>query len=149
VARRRAVSKLPPPPPPPDIAADALVDMLARRKRGRPKGSRNRATVQREQALAAAMGAVEFGEPADSIALLRAVMRSPAVPLMERVACAKILAQFDAPRLAPAPPPKPHTGTLAERLDEAFKRMGMAPREDEPTDEQRAENERWLAELLR
>lgn len=95
------------------------------------------------------MGTVEFGEAADSIALLRAVMRSPAVPLAERVACARILAQFDAPRFAPTPPPKPQTGSLAERLNDALRRTGRAPHEDEPTDEQRAESERWLAELLR
>lgn len=77
----------------------------------------------------AAMEAVSFEGIGDSIKLLREVMKSPGVPLSERLACAKILAQFDQPRLAPLPPPPtPKTDlSLSAALQQAFERTGRRP----------------------
>lgn len=136
---------VPPPPPPPPPS-----DPPQRRGRGRPKGSRNRATVQREQALLAAMEAVSFEGIGDSIKLLREVMKSPGVPLTERLACAKILAQFDQPRLAPLPPPPaPKTDlSLSAALQQAFERTGRRPMTSpfpaRLTDDDRRELDRML-----
>ena len=137
---------LPPPPPPPPPPSDPP----QKRGRGRPRGSRNKLTIQREQALAAAMGAVQFDGIGDSIRLLREVMAHPGVPLTERLACAKILAQYDQPRLAPLPPPPaPKTdATLAQKLEEAFRRTGRRPFTDAAsaplTDDDRRELDRML-----
>ncbi|WP_230164884.1 hypothetical protein [Roseomonas sp. CECT 9278] len=129
----------PPFTPPPPIPG--------RRGPGRPRGSKNRTTVAREQALAAAMGAVEFGEVSDSLALLRAVMRSPAVPLAERLRCALALAPFDAPKVAPQQPTKEPDANLAQRLNDAFRRCGRGGASAAPaglTAEQQAELEALL-----
>jgi hypothetical protein len=114
------------PDAPPD-APPVLVALPERRKPGRPKGAKSKTTLAREAALRAAMGAVEFGNVADSLDLLRAVMRSPAVPLQERLRCALALAPFDAPRVAPVAPPKEADPGLALRLEEAFRRTGRGP----------------------
>ena len=108
---------LPPPPPP----------IPEKRKPGRPRGSRNKASILRDQSLLAAMGAVAFGDVEDSLDLLRAVMRSPSVPLQDRLRCAFALAPFDAPKVAPVPPPPAPNATLAQRLEEAFRRTGRGP----------------------
>jgi len=88
------------------------------------------------------MGQIEFAEVADSIALLRAVMKSPAVPLQERLRCALALAPFDAPKVAPVAPPKDVDVTLAQRLEDAFRRTGRGGTPPAPpglTAEQNAE----------
>lgn len=135
-----------PPDAPPD-APPVIVALPEKRKPGRPKGSKSAHVKAREAALAAAMGAVEFGNVADSLDLLRAVMRSPAVPLQERLRCALALAPFDAPKVAPVSPPPPPNATLAQRLEEAMRRTGRGWPESAPselTPEQRAELEAML-----
>lgn len=133
---------------PPD-APPVLVAMPAeRRKPGRPKGARSKHVIAREAALAAAMGQVEFAEVADSIALLRAVMKSPAVSLQERLRCALALAPFDAPKVAPVAAPKEADVTLAQRLEEAFRRTGRGGTPAAPanlTPEQQAELQAMLS----
>lgn len=136
------------PDAPPD-APPVLVALPAeRRKPGRPRGSRNAASIARDKALAAAMGQVEFAEVADSIALLRAVMKSPAVPLQERLRCALALAPFDAPKIATAPAQREVDVTLAQRLEEAFRRTGRGGAPAAPaglTPEQQAELQAMLS----
>lgn len=134
------------PDAPPD-APPVIVALPEKRKPGRPKGSKSRHVREREAALAAAMGAVEFGNVADSLDLLRAVMRSPAVPLQERMRAALALASFDAAKLAPVPPPPPPNPSLAQRLAEAFARTGRGPASSAPTSltpEEQAELEAML-----
>jgi hypothetical protein len=115
-----AMAVLPPPEPgaPPLVAA-----VPVKRKPGRPKGSKSRSTLEREAALAAAMGAAKFDGIADAISLLRAVVKSPAVPLQDRLKAALALAPFEVPRPSPAPPPR-DVGPLAKRLREAYLRTG-------------------------
>lgn len=114
------------PDAPPDTPP-VLVALAERRKPGRPKGSRSKHILAREAALAAAMGQAAFGDVGDSLDMLRRVMRSPAVPLQDRLRCALALAPFDAPKVAPIPPPKDADPTLAQRLENAFRRTGRGP----------------------
>lgn len=134
------------PDAPPD-APPVIVALPEKRKPGRPRGSKSAHVKAREAALAAAMGAVEFGNVADSLDLLRAVMRSPAVPLQDRMRAALALASFDAAKLAPAPAPRPPDENLARRLEEAMRRTGRGGPSSAPselTPKQRAELEAML-----
>lgn len=93
---------------------------------GRPKGSKNRSTLAREAALAAAAGAVAFSDPestADAIALIQAVYRNPAVDMDTRLRAAALAAQFERPRKAPEPA-KPTNEPVASQLDRALARIG-------------------------
>jgi hypothetical protein len=114
------------PDAPPD-APPVLVALPEKRKPGRPRGSRSKHVIQREQMLAAAMGQIEFAGVSDSLTLLRAVMANPAVNLQDRLRCALALASFDAAKLAPVPPPPSPNATLAQRLEEALRRTGRGP----------------------
>ena len=135
------------PDAPPDAPPTLVALPTERRKPGRPRGSRNKASIARDQALAAAMGAIEFGNVADSLDLLRAVMRSPAVPLQERLRCALALAPFDAPKVAPVAPPSAPNATLAQRLEEAMRRTGRGAPSSAPS-ELSPEEQAALAEML-
>ncbi|WP_372624348.1 hypothetical protein [Falsiroseomonas sp.] len=134
------------PDAPPD-APPVLVALPKKRKPGRPRGSRSRHVLEREAALRSAMGAIEFGNVSDSLDLLRAVMRSPAVNLQDRLRCALALAPFDAPKVAPVAPPREADIGLAKRLEEAFRRTGRGWPSSAPpelTPEQQAELETML-----
>jgi hypothetical protein len=134
------------PDAPPD-APPVIVALPEKRKPGRPKGSRSKHVLAREAALAAAMGEVAFGDVGDSLDLLRRVMRSPAVPLQDRMRAALALASFDAAKLAPVAPPREADNGLAKRLEEAFRRTGRGWPSSAPTEltpEQQAELEAML-----
>jgi hypothetical protein len=134
------------PDAPPD-AQPVLVALPEKRKPGRPRGSKSRHVLEREAALRAAMGAIEFGNVSDSLDLLRAVMRSPAVNLQDRLRCALALASFDAPKVAPVAPPSPPNATLAQRLEEAMRRTGRGGPLSAPTTLS-PEDQVALAEML-
>lgn len=100
---------------------------------GRPKGSKNIATLQRELALKAAAERIQFtgDASADALALLKAVYQSPDVPLPVRLAAARDAAAYERPRKSVS-----LTGqfnqeaagrSVAVRLDEALKRTGRMP----------------------
>lgn len=118
-----AVAVVRAPDAPPD-APPVLVALPEKRKPGRPRGSRNKASIARDLALAAAMGEVAFGDVGDSLDLLRRVLRSPAVPLQDRMRAALALAPYDGAKLAPVAPPAKDGGPLAQRLAEAYARTG-------------------------
>ncbi len=131
---------LPPPPPPP----------AAPKKRGRPFGSRNQATLLREAAARAALeGITPDGGPASASALtlLQTLYRDARLPLELRMKAAALAAPLEVARPVPVPPPKENV-PLAQSLDAAFKRTGRARL---VTPEQRtlsADDEASLAEML-
>jgi hypothetical protein len=96
---------------------------------GRPKGSRNAATLRREAALAAAMNAVAFAGPeaSSALGLLQSIYRSPAVPISDRMRAASLAATFETPKSGTVPQAPRGSEGLADRLNEAYRRTGRGP----------------------
>jgi hypothetical protein len=95
-------------------------------------------------ALEAALGKAAVGPTASAAELLRTAMVNDAVDLQTRLRCATALLSFELARPAVAPPPPPHGGSLARRLDDAFKRTGR-PRSNDPAADVQTEEPRGLS----
>jgi hypothetical protein len=91
---------------------------------GRPKGTKNKATLLLEAAAARAVADLNLGPTTSARELLERVCNAPGVPLSVRLSAAQSLAPFETPRLAPAPPPAPENESLARRLAAAQARLG-------------------------
>jgi len=65
------------------------------RRGGRRKGSANRRTILREEAIRQA----DISGEGDAVDFLTRVYRNPEIPLTERIHCAAICAPFERPRL--------------------------------------------------
>lgn len=96
---------------------------------GRPKGTKNRATLLLEAAAQRAVADLNLGPTSSARELLEKVCNAPGVPLSVRLSAAQSLAPFETPRLAPAPPPAPESDSVAMRLAAAQARLAANGRE--------------------
>jgi hypothetical protein len=101
--------------------------MKTGRPRGRPKGAKNKRTVEREATLkemaATIEEAVEGAFGGDALAYLTSIYKDPAKPDNLRMDAAKVAIRYERPALAPIEqPPERDFIPLAERLKEYERR---------------------------
>ena len=90
---------------------------------GRPRGSRNRATIVREEEIRRQVAEERRPTVQTAEQLLRMVLMDAALPLPTRLDAARTLLGFEKARMAPAPAPDPADRGLAARLAAAQRRL--------------------------